>query len=139
MHVRAAPPAVLRTIMQLSPDFEVVGDLAVCRLSGRVSFEQASAMRCSAIHCARERGIQKLLLVTSDLALFRPPNLGDRYFRAEACAKSAAGQVCVAVVARPELIDPQKFGVTVARNYGMVTDVFTSEAEALTWLEGCKP
>ena len=40
----------------------------------------------------------------------------------------------VAVVTYPEMIDPQKFGVTVATNIGFVSDVFTSEEEALTWL-----
>ena len=40
----------------------------------------------------------------------------------------------VAVVTYPEMIDPEKFGVTVASNIGFVSDVFTSEAEALTWL-----
>jgi hypothetical protein len=32
------------------------------------------------------------------------------------------------------LIDPARFGVTLARNRGLMLDVFTSEAEALAWL-----
>jgi uncharacterized protein (DUF2384 family) len=32
------------------------------------------------------------------------------------------------------MIDPEKFGVTVAFNLGFASDVFTSEEEALTWL-----
>ena len=38
------------------------------------------------------------------------------------------------MVARAEMIDPQKFGVTVAENLGLITDVFTLQAEALAWL-----
>ena len=40
----------------------------------------------------------------------------------------------VALVARSELIDPQKFGATVARNRGFHADVFVSEDLAVTWL-----
>ena len=40
----------------------------------------------------------------------------------------------VAIVAPPEMIDPEKIGVTVATNIGFVSEVFTSEEEALTWL-----
>jgi len=41
-------------------------------------------------------------------------------------------------VARPELIDPEKFGRTVAANIGFATEVFTTEQEALLWLQGIK-
>jgi len=33
------------------------------------------------------------------------------------------------------MIDPQKFGVTVALNRGLICDVFTTEAEAIAWLD----
>jgi hypothetical protein len=42
----------------------------------------------------------------------------------------------VALVARPELIDPQKIGVLMAQNRGVLGDVFTNEADALLWLDG---
>jgi uncharacterized protein (DUF2384 family) len=42
----------------------------------------------------------------------------------------------VAVVCRPEYIDPQKFGIKVATSLGMVADVFESEGEAADWLRG---
>ena len=41
----------------------------------------------------------------------------------------------MAVVAPSELIDAEKFGVTVARNNGLLADIFTSEQEALLWLQ----
>jgi hypothetical protein len=34
------------------------------------------------------------------------------------------------------MIDPAKFGVTVAANRGLVSNVFTTEAEAVAWLDG---
>jgi hypothetical protein len=39
------------------------------------------------------------------------------------------------MVARAELIDPQKFGVTVSANRGLVSNIFTTEGEALAWLD----
>jgi len=42
----------------------------------------------------------------------------------------------MAMVIRAEYIDPEKFGVTVARNSGLNTDVFAQEPEALAWLQG---
>jgi hypothetical protein len=43
------------------------------------------------------------------------------------------------MVARAEMIDPRKFGVTVAANRGLMSDIFTTEAEARAWLDArCK-
>ena len=42
--------------------------------------------------------------------------------------------VKVAVVGRLEVIDPARFGVTVARNRGFFSKAFSSESEAWTWL-----
>jgi hypothetical protein len=39
------------------------------------------------------------------------------------------------MVARPDMIDPQKFGVTVARNAGLTGEVSESEEEARAWLQ----
>jgi hypothetical protein len=39
-----------------------------------------------------------------------------------------------ALVVRPELMDPEKFEVTVATNRGMIGNVFDSEKEAVAWL-----
>ena len=50
-------------------------------------------------------------------------------------ARAAGGAVRLAMVARPEMIDPQKFGVTVAANIGLNADVSTSDEEALHWPE----
>ena len=38
------------------------------------------------------------------------------------------------MVALPEMIDPGRFGITVARNRGFFADVFDSEEEAVEWL-----
>jgi hypothetical protein len=40
----------------------------------------------------------------------------------------------MAMVVRPEMMDPDKFEVTVATNRGLIGNVFDSEKEALAWL-----
>jgi len=45
-----------------------------------------------------------------------------------------ASAVKVAMIGRPELMDTEKFEVTVASNRGLSGNVFDSEQEALAWL-----
>jgi hypothetical protein len=52
-----------------------------------------------------------------------------------AWADEASGGVRLAMVARAEMIDPEKFGVTVAANRGLVSNIFTTELEARAWLD----
>lgn len=118
--------------------FEVVEDRAVFRPTGHVSLQQAVQMVASAIALARERKVRKLLVVTTGLTGFEPPDVSARHKLASEWANAASGEVCVAVVAKREMLDPQKFGVFVAAKRGLVTDVFTSEEKARLWLEGVK-
>lgn len=52
-----------------------------------------------------------------------------------AWAEAAQGMLRVAIVVSPEFVDPEKFGVIAAANFGLVGNVFDSEAGALAWLE----
>ena len=118
--------------------FGVVGDHAEYRPAGRVSQAEMAQLVGSAIDLARERQVRKLLVVTTELTGFEPPNIVDRYFFIREWAAAADRSVRVAMVARREMIDPQKFGVTVAANNGMVADIFESEEAALAWLKSLK-
>ena len=115
--------------------FEVLEDHAVFRPSGQVSLEQAVHLVTSAITYAREQELRKLMVVTTGLTGFDPPDIATRYFFVHEWARAAGGRVCVAMVARPEMIDPHKFGVTVAGNAGLTSEVFDSEEEARAWLQ----
>ena len=101
---------------------------------GEVSLQQGIELVTAALTAARQQGIRQLLVNTTGLTGFASPSLGSRYFFVHEWARAAQGQVSVAMVARPEMIDPQKFGVAVATSAGLTTDVFTSEAEAVAWL-----
>ncbi len=75
----------------------------------------------------------RLMLVATGLDGLPVPTTWERFSLAEEWAQAARG-VKVAVVCPGQLIDPARFGVTLARNRGLMLDVFTSEAEALAWL-----
>ena len=119
------------------PDFfERLESHAVFRPTGEVSLERAVQLITSAILFAREQNLRKLMVVTSALTGFASPSVTARYFFVKEWAEAARGVVQVAVVARSEMIHPQKFGTIVAMNSGLNADAFLSEAEALTWLQG---
>jgi len=115
-------------------NYEVVGDHAEYRPTGDLSLSEAIRLITRGIEYAHQTQVKKLLVDTLGLTGFRPPNVVQRYYFVHEWAKASGYSVCVAVVAHPVMIDPQKFGVTVAANIGFKSDVFTSEVEAQTWL-----
>jgi hypothetical protein len=62
--------------------------------------------------------------------------LVDRFLMVEDWARAAKGMTTVALVVHAEYIPPQKFGIRVAADLGLNSDVFTSEADAIAWLSG---
>jgi hypothetical protein len=124
--------------MSMPEHFEILEDYAVFRPTGKVTLQRAVEMVTDAIAFAREHRIRKLLVNTLNLTGYEPPDLAMRYFFVQDWARAAGRHVRVALVTRPERIDPQKFGITVAANLGSIAEVFTSEEDALKWLEGLK-
>jgi len=121
--------------MTVSGQIEVAGDCAYYRPAGKLTFEEAVELLDQAITYVRARQIQKLFINCKGLTGFRPPTLPERYFTIRRWAATAQGLVQVALVIHPEMMDPEKFGVTVARNSGLNADVFTDEPPALAWLQ----
>ncbi len=83
-------------------------------------------------HC-KSANRNKLLL---DYAgAYTRASLADRYFTGERAAIFARYKLIkVAVAARPEGIDPQRFGEMVMRNRGVNARVFKDAGEAEEWL-----
>jgi hypothetical protein len=115
--------------------FEVVGKRGFYRPVGRTTFEKGVEMVAEATRHARELGLQSLLVNTQGITGFSPPSIFGRHAMAVKWAESAGSRMHVAVVARPELVDPQKIGVIMAQNRGVSGDVFTNEADAIAWLD----
>jgi hypothetical protein len=121
--------------MRAPDSFEQFGSRGFYRPVAVVTFEQAIEMVALAMLYARERRITDLLVNTHGLTGFPEPSTFGRYSLAVKWAESAGGALRVALVARAEIIDPQKIGVLMAQNRGVNGDVFTNEMDALVWLD----
>lgn len=120
--------------MQATGDISIDGDCAYYRPAGKVTLDEAVELVDRAVAFARVRHVPKLLVNAVKLTGFPSPSLPERYFAARRFAESSNSRVQLALVIRAEMIDPEKFGVIVARNAGMNADVFAAEPEALAWL-----
>jgi hypothetical protein len=89
----------------------------------------------SAIAAARSSGVTELLVDLRELTGIRPPTISNRFDAVEEWAREAGGVLRLAIVTRSELIDPEKFGVTVGANRGLVGNIFPTEPEARAWLD----
>ena len=83
---------------------------------------------------ARERGVRKLLvdLRATDIPA---PSLAQRDALVTLWARAAAGQLVLAVLAPPRLLDAERFGTLVAAAAGLRAEGFDDEAQARAWLE----
>jgi len=120
--------------MKAPEHFEVMPDYCCYRLSGHGSLTEAAGKVIEVITYAREQGMRQLLIDTTKWTGHKSPGTFERYHVAAAFTEAARSTVKVAMVVRPEMMDPEKFEVTVARNRGLVGNVFDSEMEALAWL-----
>jgi hypothetical protein len=117
-------------------DFIVAAGRGFFRPSLNCSLDGAIALIAEAIAHAREQGLKQLVVDTRNLTGHAPPNTFQRYFLMNRWLEAAGGQVEVALVVRPEMMDPQRFGLQVAENRGFVTNAFLTEPEAIDWLDG---
>lgn len=74
---------------------------------------------------AEQAGV-RMLLVGVTAVDAGPPSVAERYWIMSEWAIAGRGAVQLALVIRPEFIDPDNFG----------TNGFTSEARAMDWLLG---
>jgi len=82
-------------------------------------------------HCKYTKNNKVLIDVTRAEAKF---SLLDRFLGGESARIFAVYNIKVAGVDTPERIDPEKFGVLVARNRGVNVDMFTDFQAAEEWL-----
>jgi len=120
--------------MNTPEHFEVKDGYCCYRLSGHGRLAEAASKVIEVIAFSREQGVRNLLVDTTGWTGHNSPDTLERYHYARAFAEAAHSEVKLAMVVRPELMDPEKFEVTVATNRGLVGNVFDSEKEALAWL-----
>jgi hypothetical protein len=106
------------------------------RLSMRLECTLAEAVDRidSVIRYCRANGVTHLLVDIRELAGFPSPTVIERYSMNTRWAASAGGAVKMVMVAPAVIIDPEKIGVTVAKNRAFNAEIFADEQEALSWL-----
>jgi hypothetical protein len=125
--------------MNMTDYLVVKAGIAEFRPRGKCTLVEAVDLITEAIGYCRGRRIDKLLVVTTGLVGVSIPTLVDRFLMIEEWALKSNGVVVAALVASPEYIHPQRFGLRVAADFGLVADIFTSEADALKWLSNYDP
>ena len=120
--------------MNAPEHFEVMEGYCCYRLSGHGRLVEAASKVIEVITYSREQRVRNLLIDTTGWTGHQSPETLERYQFAQAFAAAARSEVRLAMVVRPEMMDPDKFEVTVARNRGLAGNVFDSEKDALAWL-----
>ena len=128
----------MKESMKVSGNIEIMGDCAYYRPAAQLTLEEAIDLMDQTLAYVRDQRIPKLLFNAKSLVGFPPPSLPTRYFAIRRFAETGKGLVQLAMVIQAAHIDPEKFGVIVARNSGLNADVFSEEKEALEWLEAGK-
>jgi hypothetical protein len=116
--------------------FEMREGYACFRPAGEATLQETIELVSIVIAYSRQNRVSRLLINILQLTGFPSPSVTERYYFVHDWASQAMGVVKVALVAREEMLHPEKFGATVAFNTGFNADAFASESEALAWLLG---
>jgi hypothetical protein len=122
--------------MQAPEGFLLVGTRGFYRPQATVTFAVAVDMVEAAIIHARDTGVPELLINVTGLVGYAPPGTMERYDMALRWVAAARGGIRTVMVARPELVAPDKISILIAANRGLIANVFTNEEEAENWLDG---
>ena len=115
--------------------FEQITSRGLYRPVGVMTLEAAIELVAGGIEHARDLGLADLVVNTNQLTGFEVPTTFGRYAFAVRWAEASGGQLRVAIVARPELIDHEKIGMIMAQNRGLDCETFLQEADAIRWLD----
>ena len=127
-------PDLAPCAMDESTTLEKMDGFAVWRPVGTFNFPEAVQAVARTIAQVRDEGIGKLLVVGTQVGGFDPPSVAERHQMVREWADVAEGRVIMALVMHAAFIDPERFGVIAARNFGFSMNVFESESEAIAWL-----
>jgi hypothetical protein len=122
--------------MDLPKQMKILGDHARFAPEGEASVAELVALVSQAIRYCREQKISRLLADVRGLTGYGQPQVHERYWAVREWAREANGALVLCVLAQEGLLDPQRFGVLVARNAGLRAFISSNENEALEWLLG---
>lgn len=81
----------------------------------------------------RDLGIRQALVNITAACGFESPGPAFRRWAVRRWARISSSEISIAVVARPELVCPDKTGLLVAAEEGLHAHICTGEPEALEW------
>ena len=122
------------TTVRLPEYFELTDTYVCYRPVLETTLEEGIDLIDRAISYCRDNDIGCLLLDIRGLTGFPSPSVTDRFWLASQWAETARGRVVVSILAPAEMCLPDKIGITVATNRGLLCDVFEKEDEAVNWL-----
>src|SRR5688500_145806 len=114
--------------------FSIKDGYAAFHPKGQFTFDEAVEAVDNAVAFCRDNDIRGLLVDITGITGFPPPSASQRFQFASKWATTSGSRVVLAMIAAPEMIDHEKFGVTVANNRGLKTEVFTTASDAINWL-----
>jgi hypothetical protein len=115
--------------------YEVFEDVAIFRLGGSEGLDRSVSLVGDAIQRTKQSAIDKLLVDITAIAS-GPPTLAERHRIIAEWAVAGRGALRLALVIRPEFVDPDNFGTHVALNHGLAFRGFLDETRAMDWLRG---
>lgn len=131
---RAEIAHTMNATLQLTEHIKLIESFACFRPVAEVSLEEAIDLVDEAIRYCRDNNINGLMVDARRLTGFPSPSVTDRFWFASKWAETSNGKVVLAMIQRPEMVMPDKIGVTFAMNRGLLVDVFLDEADAVRWL-----
>ena len=140
IHLLPRLHAPLRWCPMTTPDIrdvlcvEMLEEIPVARFApAPLLFEHAVTLIADIVRQLVVQGRPQLLVDGSQVT-FASPSLVDRLRMVREWADAAEGRVRIAMVTRPEYIDPERFGIVAAGNFGLAAQVFDCEEDAVAWL-----
>ncbi len=115
-------------------DFKPDQPIAVYRLVGEMPLEAGMRRVGEMIAIVAGLRITRMLMDITGSSGYDIPTLATRAALMRHWAAAAGGIVRPAFVCAPEFIDPERFGLILAAQLGMVANVFDDESDALEWL-----
>ncbi len=107
----------------------------VYRPTGVATAGQLAYMIADVLSHALREGLRDVLVDIRSISGFESPGPAFRRWAVGMWAREVAGVVRVAVVARRELICPEKTGLLAAADEGLNASIFEQELEAIAWLD----
>lgn len=120
--------------LPLPEPLDVVDGIGRFHPRGRCTLVEAVDLISSAIGWCRASSVGRLLVNGTGLEGMSVPSLVDRFLMVEEWAQVGSGLVVVALVVDAKYIHPEKVGVKIAADFGLICDVCDTEPDALEWL-----